>query len=1124
MKELPYDIHKDIGDGKDSEAVSASGSSSSGMRYVSLHSHSTFSYGDGYGPVAAHVKRVGPELGMKAVAFTEHGNTSSHAQAEKAGKEYGVKTMYGCELYLAPTDKEQPNGIRKTRKKNHQTVIAANEQGLRNLNRIVSDSWKYGYFQWPTASAKMLRENRKGLWVLSGCSDSLLSCTLFGGKEFGEKRLEYSEKDFQNARRLIEWYQEQFGERYLLEVQRFPGLERTCLINPALAELSKITGAKLAASSDVHYPYPWQNKMQPILHAADRGGTVASAEAGWEYDIILSYPESDQEIIDDLVATGLKPQEALEAVLNTEWVANNTHVELPKNDPIKFPFPGSGLHGEERTRAWDVEEEDEEGFVKEYGSIEEYVWAKLRDGWKFRAKSNTHLRKKKKAYAERLNYEMGQITEKKFLDYFAMVSDSVQFAKDRKIPVGPARGSAAASLVCYLLRITEIDPMQFPNMLFSRFIDPNRLDMPDIDLDFADDRRHEVREYLVHVYGADRVGNIGNFVLYKGKNSIDDVARVYRIPTWAAKTVKELIVERSGGDARANESLADTFEMFPKAKEILKQFPDLAKATKLEGNMKGMSVHAAGIVISNAPIADTCALYTRPKKTDAEEFNLEDGSDFVTVLAYNKKDAEYVGMLKMDYLGLSTMGVIGRILTQIGMDLEDLYRVPMTDQKVLDAFNQNDLVGIFQYEGRATTIVNRDVIPTTFDHLADINALSRPGPLFSGMTADYCAVKNGYEERQLLHPVVDAITEWTYGQIVYQEQVLQILDKLAGFPAIRVGDIRRIISQKSGMQKMEQAYGEFREGCYRLHGIDEQLSRKIWDYIATSSTYSFNQSHSVSYAMLAFWLMYLKINHPKEFYASALARVGDGTKLRWKRTKLIRDAEAHGVRVHPPSIAESGKTWSCTSRGIIGGFEQVHGIGPATSEAIMDWRRQMDVLGQKDLKWEDLIQVKGIGKVTIEKIKDFAASDDPYGVNWVKNVLDGARGAVYDAGLPRPTHHSTEIPQTGRHNVVWLGLARNLNFKDAVEAERARSGKDEEEIIANLKDPELRKSCVIQAYDEGDEDVYLRVSRYMYPGVVEELQDLVKDQDVVLVVGYVREGFGISIHVEDLWVLKMEEE
>lgn len=1106
-------------DGAAPSGVAPSGS----MRFVSLHTHTTFSYGDGYGPVPVHIDRVA-DLGMKAVGFTEHGNTSSHAQAEKAAKARGIQAMYGCELYVAPTDTGEANGILKTRKKCHQTVLAGTDEGYRNLNRIVSNSWKHGYFQWPTTSAKMLNDYRKGLFVLSGCSDSILSCTLLGGKEYGEKRLEYSEKDFKKAVRLIHKYQDMFGERYLLEVQRFPQLERTRILNPALAELSKVTGAKLVGTADVHYPFPHQNKMQPILHAASRGGTVASAEAGWEYDILLTYPTSDEEIIEDLIATGLSHQDAYDAVLNTEWVASQAQIELPKSDPIRFPFPGSKLHGEERTRAWDTEEDDDEGYVKEYATVEEYLWEMLRRGWKFRAKTNRHMRRNKKEYLKRLKYEMGMITEKDFLDYFAMVSDSVQFAKDQKIAVGPARGSAAASLVCYLLRITEIDPMQFPNMLFSRFIDPNRMDMPDIDLDFADDRRHEVRDYLVHVYGDERVGNIANFVMYKGKNSIDDVARVYRIPTWAAKTIKGLIVERSGGDARANESLADTFEMFPKAKKVLEQFPQFQMATKLEGNMKGMSVHAAGLVISSQPISDTCALYTRPKDSKAEEFNLNDGNDFVTVLPYNKYDAEYLNMLKMDYLGLSTMGVIGRILTQIGMDLEDLYRIPITEPTVLKAFADNDLVGIFQYEGRATTIVNRDVAPTTFDHLADINALSRPGPLFSGMTADYCAVKNGHADRKYLHPVVDEITDWTYGQIVYQEQVLKILSELAGFPAIRVGDIRRIISKKSGMQVMEQAFGEFRDGCYERHGVEPDLARKIWDYIATSSTYSFNQSHSVSYAMLAFWLMFLKINHPAEFYSSALSRVGDGTKTQWKRTKLINDAERHGIRVLPPSITESGALWSCSDKTIIGGFQQVHGIGPTTAAAILNWRDQMKTLGKTDLEWKDLIQVKGIGPATIEKIKAFVASDDPYQTQRVRYVLDSARAAVGESNLPSLSHHSTEMPQTGVHDVVWIGMARNLNFKDAVEAERARTGKDEDEILANLKSPELRKSCVIQAYDEGDEDVYLRINRFNYPALELELQDLVTDQDVVLAVGKKREGFGISIQVEDIWVMKAETE
>ena len=300
-----------------------------------------FSYGDGYGPVEDHVSRVA-ELGMSALALTEHGNTSSHVQLEKACRKHGIRPIFGCELYEAPTDPESPVGDPiKTRKKYHQTVLAENEEGLKNLNRIVTSSWRDHFFQWPTTSGRLLRQHAEGLVVLSGCSDSLLSCTLLGGKENGDKRLEYTEEDLRRSIRVVEWYQEIFGENYYLEVQRFPKLERTCVLNPAFAEISRTTGAKLVASSDVHYPLPENNDMQRILHAAHRGGTVESADASWEYDILLTYPTSDREIYNDLVATGITSKQAKEAILETERIANKCDVELPKNDPIEYPISES---------------------------------------------------------------------------------------------------------------------------------------------------------------------------------------------------------------------------------------------------------------------------------------------------------------------------------------------------------------------------------------------------------------------------------------------------------------------------------------------------------------------------------------------------------------------------------------------------------------------------------------------------------------------------------------------------------------------------------------------------------------------------------------------------------------
>lgn len=332
MKRRAKDIEKSQPDPlPDEDDVVIPAKPAKAMKFVSLHTHSTFSYGDGYGPVKDHVQRVA-ELGMSAMALTEHGNLSSHVQLEKACAAIGtVKPIFGCELYVAPPQEKR---------KWHQTVVAMNEEGLRNLNRIVTKSWK-NFYQWPTTSWDMLREHNEGLIVLSGCADSLLSCTLLGGKSNGDKRDEYSRADYRAARRVIEQYQAIFADRYYLEVQRFPGLPRTCVLNPALALLGRDTGARLVGTADVHYPHGSDNEMQKILHAAHRGSTVEATEASWEYSILLTYPTSDREIRNDLVNTGLNAKEAQSAILETSKIADRCNVELPKNTPIQYPIAES---------------------------------------------------------------------------------------------------------------------------------------------------------------------------------------------------------------------------------------------------------------------------------------------------------------------------------------------------------------------------------------------------------------------------------------------------------------------------------------------------------------------------------------------------------------------------------------------------------------------------------------------------------------------------------------------------------------------------------------------------------------------------------------------------------------
>lgn len=1058
------------------------------MEYVSLHHHSTFSYMDGYGTPDEHVARAA-ELGMSALALTEHGNVSSHVKLEKAAKAAGIKPIYGAELYTAPG---------RHRSKWHLTALAETQEGYQNLNRIVSRSWSENFYQWPTATAAMIQEHSSGLILTSGCADSLLSCTLLGGKSNGEKRTTASSDDMKAAEGVIRYFQDLVGkDNYFLEVQQFPELERTRILNPAFAELSARTGAPLVATADCHYPYPDDNEMQKILHAAGRGlGTVAKAEAGWEYDIRLTPPASDQSILHALVGTGLTTAQAMEAISSTSSIAKRSSVILPKNELLRFPLEAG------------------------YDTPKDLLWDKIREGWRYRMRTNRAFRrmmqdpKMLKLAQDKLFYEMEVIGGKiGFCDYFLMLAQVVAWAKDQGIAVGPARGSAAASLVLFLVRIIEVNPLMFPTMVFERFMDVTREDMPDVDLDFADDRRDEVRQFLVRTWGIDRVGNIGNFVRYKGKNSIDDVARVHLIPKWKTEIIKSRIIERSGGDSRAGDSLEDTFKTFPQAQAVLDELPELNYAIRLEGNYRGMSVHAAGIVISNNPISDTCATYTR----------MTSGGER-TVLAYDKKDAEYLGMLKMDFLGLSTMGMISIALGIIGMTLEELYDIPLDEPETLRGFKENDVVGIFQFEGRATRLVCADVSPDNFMHLADINALSRPGPLFSGMTAQYVEVKHGRKEAEELHPLVDKHTSWTNGQIVYQEQVLNIIREVGGFPVAKVGDIRKIISQKLGEMSFNTMQEEFIDGANRLHGIDRDLAVRIWKFMVTSATYSFNVAHCVSYSMLAFWCMWLKRHHPLAFYTAQLRKTAED-----KWPKLLKDARKHGVNVLPPDIVISERTWvpDYTVGAVRAGFTQIKGIGDKTWEAISKARSAapMDFT-----EWPDLINVKGIGPKTIIKIVEFCESPDPFGLDRVREILEEYRRELRNQrggwrGLPQVTHMSDDI---GRHdsvpNVVWMGMVRKKNYQDYVENQRTRTGDEVEDILARTKDPHLLTSCVLQAYDDGDEDVYLRFNRWRFPKVKDQIEALELDDHVVLVVADKKDDFGISLHVKHLIVIEPDDE
>lgn len=1054
------------------------------MQFVSLHHHSTFSYLDGYGTPEAHVQRAA-ELGMPALALTEHGNITSHVQLEQAALAAGVKPIFGCELYTGGV------GEAATRRKNHLTVLAEDLDGYRNLLRVVSRGWAEGFFHEPTVSGEMLGEHRDGLVVLSGCSGSLVATSLVGGKNVPEEDASY-----ERARSVVQRMQSSLGDAFYLEVQAFPELPKTCAINQGVAALAEDLGIELVATLDAHYTRPDEAEMQAILHNV-RGGNKESledADRRWSHDIPLA-PLTDVEVYRRLLGTGLTKRQAEAAVRTTRIIADRCNVTLPKVDNLRYPLPSGIDDPIVLFRRW------------------------LNEGWKYRRINELPDRAR---YLERVRYEADLVEDKGFVDYFLLVSDAVKFAKDCGIPVGPARGSAAASLVCYLLRITEVNPMLFPTLLFERFIDANRHDLPDIDLDFDDERRWEVREYLSSKYGEDRVGNIGTFVRYKGKNSLDDVQRSVYPDNWDVKagvdTVKELLIERSSGDLRASATIEDTIDMFPQVAEVFDRFPELRKATLLEGNVKGMSVHAAGLVIANSPLSDFCAVYTR---TDNKGVTQQ-------VVSLDKYDAEYLNVLKLDALGLKTMAMIRIALEHIGMTLSELYAIPLDDEETIQGFREGDVVGIFQFDGRAMRSVNQGVVPDNFTEIADVNALARPGPLHSGASGEYMDVKHGRVQPTHWHPIVDRITQHTQWQVVYQEQILQVVRELGNFSWEEAARIRKIISKKRGEQEFNRQKDKFVEGAM-THGMSADDADKVFKMLSTAGAYAFNAAHCVSYGMLAYWTMWIKRHHPQAFYVGALRKCGSDEKGRKRRDQLLRDAVKHGVPIMPLHVQLSDVSWTVAGDGIRPGFTQVSGIGDSTAKAILATRESESGFTE----WADVKKAKGVGPKTAESLMEFVANPDPFDLELVRTILTSVRAelrAGIDDGsgvflLPSPTHTSEEVPYErtdGDVRVVWLGIIRNRNIKDLFELHHSKTG----EVLdpRSVKAPEKNEWVVMLGEDDTDV-LTITVDRWKYHKYREAVWDLRVDKDLVLVRGIKRKDQARrAIYVTDLWVIDPDEE
>jgi DNA polymerase-3 subunit alpha len=753
----------------------------------------------------------------------------------------------------------------------------------------------------------------------------------------------------------------------------------------------------------------------------------------------------------------------------------------------------------------------------------------LKEAWTFRGLHKLS-RAQQSRYKRQIKHEMELIEAKNFVGYFLLVRAGVVFVKDvLGAPVGPARGSSASSVVAWMLRITEVDPLrpEFAGLLdFGRFISHDRWDLPDIDLDFPSEVRPALRDFYVDLMGGDpeRVNNVGTFMKFKGRNSLDDVARVYHVPPFKVQTIKDFLIERSSGDLRASSTVADTIAQFEPARKVYEEHPELGKADLLEGNVKSFGVHAAALVLSNDSITTVAATLER---------EIPKGSgNVVTCVALDKKDAERQGLVKMDFLGLNTMSMLWNCLKWIGKDLKWLYALPLDDPRVYALLQAVDVTGLFQMEGRAQRYVCAMVKPVKFSEIMDCGALCRPGPLHNGAAKTYGEIKAGGKIEVAPHPALVDITSVTQFQIVYQEQVLKLARIVGGFDDMGVSTIRRLISRKEGEQAFNRSRNVFMDGVRTLHKrtdyppMSDDLGGRIWGDMITSGAYAFNAPHCAAYGLITYFTAYMKVYHPAVFYAAALY---ESVKDKDRTRQLLRDADHHGVRVLKPDLQRSSANWAPVldrkTPTIRAGFQSVEGIGDKVAPLIAEWRDE-----RKPTSWNQIQELKGFGPATVGKITSWIKSEDPFGAFRLDTNIQAVK-AMLEAGelldrtgkpLPIPTHSATDLAAdeyAGKAlHVFWLGTFVAKNIRNIHEQNVAR-GQRRELSWGHDKRPDLAEWAMLTGED-GTDQMLVKVTRFLYPKLKDAIFNFRMGQDLLLVEGVKPARSGVrSLTVKKIWVI-----
>ncbi len=882
--------------------------------FVHLHLHTDYSLLDGACSVETLMQRLS-ELDMPAAAITDHGNLFGAMSFHKAARKHGIKPIIGCEVYVARGAASERAGGDKSN--HHLVLLCENSTGYHNLVKLVSHGFLQGFYYKPRIDKELLSRHHEGLICLSACLS-------------GEVCSNLAEGHYDQARQVAGEFQDIFGkDRYFIELQD-QGLEVEQRINPELVRLAKSLDIPIVATNDCHYVTQQDSLAHEVLLCIQTGKTMSDRNR-MRFATDQFYVKSAREMVDLF-------RDHPEAIRQTLDIAQRCEFQF---EEASQTFPHFEVPGEK--------------------SLEEYFEQACWEGFEARTpylkslQARGELKLPLKSYEEQLKHEIGIIKQMRYPGYFLIVWDFMRYARQQQIPVGPGRGSAAGSLVSYCLKITDVDPLQY-GLLFERFLNPERISMPDIDIDFCTNRRQEVINYVTHKYGRDNVCQIITFGTMAAKAAVKDVGRGMDMPYAEVDRIAKLIPAEIG--INLTKALAET----PSLRALIandERVRDLfGIARRLEGMARHASTHAAGVVISPVPLTEIVPLY----KSNKDEITTQYAMDHL----------EEIGLLKMDFLALTTLTVLDhavKLIRQTTGEEVDLATLPMNDGKTYEIFTQGLSNGIFQFESSGMKDILRRFKPEKLEDLTALNALYRPGPLGGGMIDDFIKRKHGQTDVTYDLPELREILEETLGVILYQEQVQQIANKLAGY-SLAEGDLLRRAMGKKKQKEMEAQREKFIAGA-RARGFDARKTARIFDLMVKFAGYGFNKAHSAAYAILAYQTGYLKANYPVCFMSALLtSEINNSDKI----VKYINECRDLGIKILPPDINVSDLHFTPSGPEIRFGLAAIKNVGTNAIASILQARKRISRFGSL-FEFCEEIDLRLVNKRVIESLIKAGALD-----------------------------------------------------------------------------------------------------------------------------------------------------